>query len=62
MYAAIEQEGRLARSLPSALAEEAGTVVVMADDKLLKVLGDTPPYAHLGHPLTDTGSLILSTK
>jgi hypothetical protein len=39
------------------LAEEAGTVVVTADDKLLAALGDTP-YAHLGHLLTGAGNLI----
>jgi hypothetical protein len=33
-YATAEQEGRFARLLP-ALAEEGGTVVVTADDKLL---------------------------
>jgi len=40
-----------------ALAEEAATVVVTADDKLLAALGYTP-YAHLAHPITGTGNLI----
>jgi hypothetical protein len=36
---------------------------VAADDKLLEVQADTPDYyARLGHPLVDTGSLILSTN
>lgn len=40
-----------------ALAENAETVVVTADGKLLKALEGTP-YAHLAHPLTDVGSLV----
>lgn len=40
-----------------ALAEEAGTVVVTADDKLLKVIEGTS-YAPLAHPLADVGSLL----
>jgi predicted nucleic acid-binding protein len=43
------------------LAEGAGTVVVTADRKLLKALEDTP-YAYLGHPLTDAGSLLPPTS
>ncbi len=44
-----------------ALTEVAGAVVVTADGKLLEALEDTP-YAHLGHPLTDAGSLLSSTS
>jgi hypothetical protein len=44
-----------------ALAEEAGAVVVTADEKLLGALGDTP-YAHLGRPLADAGNYIPSTN
>jgi predicted nucleic acid-binding protein len=44
-----------------ALAEDAGAVVVTADDKLLAALEDTL-YAHLGHPLADAASLIPSTS
>lgn len=40
-----------------ALAEDAGTLVATADDRLLKVLEGTS-YAHLAHPLSDAGSLI----
>ncbi len=39
-----------------ALAEDAGTLVVTADGKLLKSLEGTP-YTHLTHPLSDAGSL-----
>jgi hypothetical protein len=39
-----------------ALAEEASTVVVTADDKLFVALGDTP-YANLTHPLTGAANL-----
>lgn len=40
-----------------ALAEEAGTVVLTADSKLLQVLRGTP-YAHFAHSLVDVASLI----
>lgn len=40
-----------------ALAENAETVVVTADGKLLKALEGTP-YASLAHPLTNVGSLV----
>jgi len=44
-----------------ALAEDADTLVVTADGKLLKALEGTP-YAHLAHSLSDAdGSLIPST-
>ncbi len=40
-----------------ALAEDANTVMVTADDRLLETLKDTP-YAHLARGLADSGSLI----
>lgn len=40
-----------------ALAENAETVVVTADGKLLRALEGTL-YASLAHPLTDVGSLV----
>ena len=40
-----------------ALAEDADTLVVTADSKLLKVLENTP-YARLTHPLAEVHSLI----
>lgn len=43
-----------------ALAEDADTLLVTADGKLLKALVGTS-YAHLAHPLSDAGSLIPST-
>jgi len=43
------------------LAEDADTLVVTADGKLLEALEDAP-CAHLGHPLTDAGSLLPSTE
>lgn len=44
-----------------ALAEDAETVVVTDDGKLLKTVKDTP-YARLAHPLTDVGSLVPETR
>ena len=44
-----------------ALAEEAGTVVVTADDKLLDTQGDST-YIHLGHPLVDAGNLVSGAR
>lgn len=41
------------------LAEDAETVVITDDGKLLKTLKDTP-YAHLAHPLSAVGDLISS--
>lgn len=43
-----------------ALAEDADTLVVTADGKLLKALEGTS-YAHFAHPLSDAGSLIPGT-
>ncbi len=43
-----------------ALAEDADTLVVTADGKLLKAL-EGAPYVRLAHPLADAGSLIPST-
>ena len=40
-----------------ALAEDAGTVVVTADAKLLKAIEGTA-FADLAHPLAEVGSLI----
>ncbi len=40
-----------------ALAEDAGTVVITADGRLLRSLEDTS-YARLAHPLADIGSLL----
>lgn len=47
-------------SLFLALAEDAGTVVVTDDGKLLQTLENTP-YARLAHPLADVGSLVSGT-
>jgi predicted nucleic acid-binding protein len=47
-------------SLFLALAEDAGTVVVTDDGKLLQTLENTP-YARLAHPLADIGSLVSAT-
>lgn len=44
-----------------ALAEDAETIVVTDDGKLLKTVKDTP-YARLAHPLTDVGSLVPETR
>jgi len=44
-----------------ALAEEAGTVVVTADEKLLDTQGDST-YIHLGHPLVDAGNLVSGAR
>jgi len=43
------------------LAEDADTLVVTADSKLLKALEDTP-YARLAPPLIEVHSLIPSTS
>ncbi len=43
-----------------ALAEDADTLVVTADGKLLKTLEGTS-YAHLEYPLADAGSLVPDT-
>lgn len=43
-----------------ALAEDADTLVVTADGKLLKALEGTS-YAQLAHSLSDAGSLIPTT-
>lgn len=43
-----------------ALTEDAGTVVVTDDGKLLQTLENTP-YARLAHPLADVGSLVSGT-
>jgi hypothetical protein len=43
------------------LAEEASTVVVTADDKLLETQGDSH-YVHLGHPLLDAENLVSDAR
>ncbi len=44
-----------------ALAEDAGTVVVTDDGRLLQTLEGTP-YARLAHSLADAGSLVSDTE
>lgn len=44
-----------------ALAEDADTLVITADERLLKALKGTP-YAHLAHPLSDADSLVPGTS
>ena len=49
------------RVLHLALTEEAGAVVVRANDKLLGAPWDTP-YVHPGQEMTDGGNLIPSAS
>ncbi len=43
-----------------ALAEDADTLVITADERLLKILEGTA-HARLAHPLADVGSLVPGT-
>lgn len=54
------ESGIIYDALFLALAEDADTLVVTADDKLLKALESTS-YAQLAYPLYDAGSLIPTT-
>lgn len=57
----FETGGIIYDSLFLALAEDAETVVVTDDGKLLKTVNDTS-YPRLAHSLTDIGSVVPDTR